>query len=123
MTIGYTALSQVIDTMENLYDTIENEYYTTKVYRKYEIRGICGVMTFKYVKDTYSYHFKKNRNALITEGRMIGITKINRKTMKEIADCMMEVKKNRLIFHIVKMMDEIYNLDRECIKKIIKIAK
>jgi len=108
-------LSARVETTEIYSHSYENEYYTTKVYKKYVKNNN------KYIRDIFTYHFKMKRNALIEEGKLFGIDKIYLQNMKDIADILIKKNRKKMLALVVQKMDD-FGVDHECIRSIVKLV-
>ena len=108
-------LSASVETKEIYSHSYENEYYTTKVYKKFVKNNN------KYIRNIFTYHFKMKRNALIQEAKLFGISKMGSKDMKEMADILISHNRKKMLALVVQKMDD-FGVDRECIKEIAKLT-
>ncbi len=91
----------------------ENEYYLTRVYKRYDPRS----RDYNDNDFVYSYHFKVPVNSILRQAKDL---KMKTKNFREIADSLIELKSKNVLSKIAESLDS--RLDRDCIRKIINLV-
>ena len=107
--------------MDVYYYTFENEYYITHVYKTYKTMS-DGFQ--RYNGDRYTYYFKVSRPNILADVKLFfkRPPEWQSRTIKVLADQMIIKKKQiqkKILPMIIKYLDEIIKIDRDCIRKIV----